>query len=194
MSAAEFFCSRYHYYSEMKEVFVLARPEKEQIVAYVAEKLEGSKAAVVTHYRGLNVAEATELRNKLREAGVEYKVVKNTLARIAASQTGLSDLNQYLTGPTAIAFSANDPVAPAKVLSEYAKKHDNLKIIAGIVEGKVIDANGVKALAALPPKEVLVAKLLGSMQSPISGLVNVLQGNIRNLVYVLNAVREKKGA
>lgn len=167
---------------------------KQPVVQEIKGKLEASKGAVLTDYRGLNVAEVTELRTKLREVGVEYKVVKNTLARIAANEIGIEGLDGYLEGPTAIAYGIEDAVAPAKVLSEFAKAHKNLEIKAGILEGKVIDLDGVKALADLPSREVLLAKLLGSMQSPLYGMANVLQGNLRNLVYVLDAVRKTKEA
>jgi large subunit ribosomal protein L10 len=167
---------------------------KQPVVQEIKGKLEASKGAVLTDYRGLNVAEVTELRTKLREVGVEYKVVKNTLARIAANEIGIEGLDGYLEGPTAIAYGIEDAVAPAKVLAEFAKAHKNLEIKAGILEGKVIDLNGVKALADLPSREVLLAKLLGSMQSPLYGMANVLQGNLRNLVYVLDAVRKTKEA
>jgi large subunit ribosomal protein L10 len=167
---------------------------KQPVVQEIKGKLEASKGVVLTDYRGLNVAEVTELRTKLREVGVEYKVVKNTLARIAANEIGIEGLDGYLEGPTAIAYGIEDAVAPAKVLSEFAKAHKNLEIKAGILEGKVIDLNGVKALADLPSREVLLAKLVGSMQSPLYGMANVLQGNLRNLVYVLDAVRKTKEA
>lgn len=167
---------------------------KKRVVDEIKERLEKIQGAVLTDYRGLNVAEVTELRNKLREAGVEFKVLKNTLTRIAAHQVGLEDLDSYLEGPTAIAFGIDDPVAPAKILSEFAKAHKALEIKAGILENKVIDAEGVKALADLPSREVLLAKLLGAMQSPMYGFAGSLQGLLRNLVYVLDAVREKKAA
>lgn len=167
---------------------------KQPIVQEIKAKLEESKGAVLTDYRGLNVAEVTDLRNRLRQAGIEYKVVKNTLTRLAANEIGLEGLDAYLEGPTAIAYGVEDPVAPAKILSEFAKEHKNLEIKAGIIEGKVIDFAGVKALAELPSKEVLLAKVLGGMQSPLYGFANVLQGNLRNLVYVLDAVRKTKEA
>jgi len=168
------------------------RSEKEAVVAELKEKLSSAKGAVLTDYRGLTVSQDTQLRRKLRESAVEYRVVKNTMTRIAASELGISDLNQFLEGPTAIAFSAVDPVAPAKIISQFSKDNKVLEIKAGLVEGKVIDVDGVKALASLPPREVLLAKLCGTMQAPIAGLVNVLQGNIRNLVYALEAVRKSK--
>jgi large subunit ribosomal protein L10 len=173
---------------------MLARAEKEAVVETLKEKLSQTKGAVLTNYRGLTVAQDTKLRRKLREGGVEYKVVKNTMMRIAADELGLNDLDSVLEGPTAIALSYTDPVAPAKIISEFIKesKLEVLEVKAGLVEGKVIDAHGVKALASLPPREVLIAQVLAGMQSPIAGLVNVLQGSIRNLVYTLEAVRQKK--
>lgn len=168
--------------------------EKQAIVAELKERLVNTKGAVLTNYRGLTVAQDTKLRRKLREAGVEYRVVKNTMTRIAAKEAGLEGLDAHLEGPTAIAISFTDPVAPAKVISDFVKENklDMLEVKAGIVEGSVIDAQGVKALAALPPREVLIAQVLAGMQSPIVGLVNVLQGSIRNLVYALDAVRQQK--
>lgn len=168
--------------------------EKQAMVAEMKEKLSASKGAVLTEYRGLNVALDTKLRRKLREAGVEYRVVKNTMTRVAAREIGLDELAQYLEGPTAIAMSTTDPVAPAKVISDFVKENKlkTLSVKAGLVEGKIIDAEGVKALASLPPREVLLAQVLAGMQSPIAGLVNVLQGSIRNLVYTLEAVRKQK--
>ena len=167
---------------------------KQAIVAELKEKLTGAKGAVLVNYRGLTVAQDTKLRRQLREAGVEYRVVKNTMTRIAAQEAGLEGLDVYLEGPTAMAISTTDPVAPAKIMTDFVKEHklQVLEVKAGLVEGNVIDEKGVKALASLPSREVLIAKMLGSMQSPITGLVNVLQGSIRNLVYALDAVRQQK--
>lgn len=168
--------------------------EKLQTVAEIKEKLSAAKGAVLTNYRGLTVAQDTKLRRKLREAGVEYRVFKNTMTRIAAQEAGIEGLDSYLEGPTAIAMSTTDPVAPAKIISDFIKENklQALEVKAGLVEGKVIDGAGVKALSSLPPKEVLVARVLAGMQSPIAGLVNVLSGNLRNLVYALEAVRKQK--
>ncbi|VBB08852.1 ribosomal protein l10p [Lucifera butyrica] len=170
------------------------RSEKEAVVAELKDKLAGTKGAVLTSNRGLTVAQDTKLRRKLRENGVEYRVVKNTMTRIAAQELGLEGLDKYLEGPTAIAMSSTDPVAPAKIIADFVKENKGqfVEIKAGVVEGKVIDSAGVKALASLPPREVLVAQVLAGMQSPIVGLVNVLQGSIRNLVYTLEAVRKQK--
>ena len=183
------------YFSNLKEVDEMAiTAAKQAIVAELKEKLTGAKGAVLVNYRGLTVAQDTKLRRQLREAGVEYRVVKNTMTRIAAQEAGLEGLDAYLEGPTAMAISTTDPVAPAKIITDFVKEHklQVLEVKAGLVEGNVIDENGVKALASLPSREVLIAKMLGSMQSPITGLVNVLQGSIRNLVYALDAVRQQK--
>jgi len=168
--------------------------EKQAVVASLKEKLSTAQGAVLTSYSKLTVAQDTKLRCKLREAGVEYRVVKNTMTRIAAKEAGIEGLDEYLEGTTALAVSATDPVAPAKIISEFIKEYklEGLEIKAGLVEGKVIDAEAVKALAALPAREVLIAQVLAGMQSPIVGLVNVLQGSIRNVVYALDAVRQQK--
>ncbi|MCX7842029.1 MAG: 50S ribosomal protein L10 [Clostridia bacterium] len=171
-----------------------ALQQKKEVVREISEKIKSAKAMVFADYRGLTVEQDTELRNALRKAGVEYKVVKNTLTRFAAKENGLDALDSYLNGPTSLALSETDPVAPAKVMAEYAKKFDKLELKVGVVEGRIIDIEGVKALAELPSREVLIAKVLGGFNAPISGLVNVLNGNIRGLVVALNAIAEKKGA
>lgn len=167
---------------------------KQVVVQEIAEKFRNAKTAVLVNYRGLTVEEVTELRAKSRDAGIEYKVYKNSMMRFAARETGYEGLLDVLVGPTAIAFCNTDPVAPAKVLSEFAKKHKALIIKAGMAEGKILDVKGVADLAELPPREVLVAKVLGALNSPISGFVNVLNGNLRGLVVALNAIAEQKQA
>lgn len=166
--------------------------QKKQIVQELTEKIKEAKALIFADYRGLTVEEDTELRAALRKAGVEYKVVKNSMTRFAVKQNGLDDLESYLVGPTAMALSSEDPVAPAKVLSEYAKKFKSLELKVGVIEGKVTDLDGLKAIAELPSKEELIAKTIGSLNSPIYGLVNVLNANIRGLVIALNAIAEQK--
>lgn len=168
------------------------RPEKAGKVAELKDLLTSSKGVVLVDYCGLTVAEDTELRSKMREAGVKYMVAKNTFIRIAAQEAGIEGLDAYLEHNTAVAFSAEDPVAPAKILNDFSKDHKALEIKAGILDGKVIGLDEVKAVAELPSREELLAKLVGSMQAPISGLVNVLQGTIRNFVYTLEAVQQKK--
>lgn len=167
---------------------------KSQIVSEVKEKLSRSKGVVLADYRGLTVAQVTKLRAQLRAEGIEFKVLKNTMVRRAANEVGIVGLDPYLEGPTAIAFSSEDPVAPAKILTEFAKIYKLLEIKAGVVEGKVIGQDDVRALAELPPREILLAQLLGAIQSPLVGMVNVLQGPIRKLGYALEEVRKLKEA
>ena len=166
--------------------------EKKKLVADLADRFKNSAGGVLVDYQGINVEQDTKMRSELREAGVDYFVFKNTLARLAAKECGFDDLLPILLKMTAIAISANDPVAPAKILTSYTEKIETFKIKAGFVEGAVIDANGVNRLPTLPPKEELVAKILGSLQAPISGLVNVLNGNLRGLACVLQAIHDKK--
>lgn len=153
--------------------------QKKTVVAELTEKMQNATAGVIVDYRGLTVEEDTKLRVKLREAGVEYKVVKNTLTRFAANQIGFEALDPVLNGPTALALS-DDPVAPAKVLAEFAKTNPNLEIKAGFLDGKVITLDEVKTLANTPSREVLIAKIMGSLNSPISKLVRTLQALVDN--------------
>lgn len=149
----------------------------------MTEKLTRVQAAILASYKGITVEEDTELRKKMREAGVEYKVIKNTLTARAAAEAGFKDIEKYLEGPIAIAFGYDDPTAPARVLADFAKNHKAIDLKAGIVQGEIFDKNKVIELAKVPPKDVLIAKLLGSFKAPLS-----------NLVYLLNAVKEKKEA
>ena len=169
-------------------------PAKVAVVEEMKEKLQASQGVVFVGFTGLTVADVTKLRRKFREGNVEYKVIKNTLTRIAANEVGYEGLAEFLEGPTAMAYSTEDAVAPAKILKEFIKetKTEALTVKVGIADGQIIDAAAVDALANLPSRDELIAKIVGSMQAPISGLVNVLQGNIRNMVYVLDAVRAKK--
>ena len=148
---------------------------KKQQVAKLIEKFKTAQAGVLVGYRGLTVEQDTELRNKLREAGVEYKVIKNTLIRFASKEVGLEALDSVLEGPTSIAMSDSDSIAPAKIIAEFAKTNDALEIKGGFLDGAVISLDEVKTLAATPSKEVLIAKLLGSLNSPISALARTLQ-------------------
>lgn len=166
--------------------------KKKAVVEELVEKLQSAQSFVLADYRGLTVSQDTELRNSLRNANVEYKVYKNTLIKLALDKIGITGLEEHLKSPTAVAISTEDVVAPAKVLSEFAKKFDKLEIKVGAVEGNVIDQQGIKDLADLPSKEVLVAKVLGGLNAPIAGFVNVLNGNLRGLACVLNAIQEKK--
>ncbi|SHF09510.1 LSU ribosomal protein L10P [Seinonella peptonophila] len=155
--------------------------KKKAVVQEIATRLSESKSTIVTDYKGLNVAQVTELRKQLREAGIEYKVLKNTLTRLATTQTDLSELNEHLIGPTAIAFSNEDVVAPAKILYNFAKENEQLEIKAGVVEGKVVSLDEIKSIASLPSREGLISMLL-----------SVLQGPVRNLALTLQSVADQK--
>lgn len=166
---------------------------KQAVVASIKEKFEQSQSAILFDYRGLTVAEVTELRKQCREQGVDYQVLKNTMIELAAKECGITGLDSYLKGPTAVAFGMKDAVAPAKVLTEFIKKSKKCEIKCGVVDGQFIDAAGVQALSELPPKEVLVAKLMGSINAPISNFVGVLSATLRSLVYAINAIYKAKG-
>jgi large subunit ribosomal protein L10 len=165
---------------------------KAGVVAEIREKLQKSSGVVLVEYAGMNVLEVTDLRNQLRRAKVEYKVLKNTLVNRAADELSIAGLEPFLKGPTAVAFGYEDPTVPAKVLTEYAKKAGKLQIKCGLVDGKLVKANEVEALAKIPAKEVLIAKMLGSMNAPATQLVGILNGPARALVCALNAIREQK--
>jgi len=151
---------------------------KKAQVEEIREKLEKAQAAVLVNYRGLNVAETTELRRKFREAGVEYKVYKNNLLKIAIKGTDFEPLENDLTGPNAIAFGYEDPVIPAKIIKEFAKEHKALELKAGVVEGEYCDLEKITAIADIPSKEVLIGKFLGSIKAPISNFAYLLQAII----------------
>lgn len=168
--------------------------QKKAVVAELSERLKGSVAGVLVNYKGITVADDTKLRKDLREAGVKYTVVKNTLLKRAAEDAGIEGLDPVLEGTTALATSEEDYVAAAKILCEYAEKNKNFEIKSGYVDGGVLGVDEIKELAKLPSKEVLVAKALGGLNAPITGFVTVLNGNIRGLACVLNAIAEKKGA
>ena len=149
--------------------------QKQQAVAEIAAQLKTSTAGVLVNYQGITVDDDTKMRKALREAGVKYMVVKNSLTGRACDEVGLSDMKQYLSGMTAIAIGSEDPIAPAKVLKEYADKVESFSILAGYLDGAVIVAKTVEALADIPSKEVLIAKFLGSIKSPIYKFAYALQ-------------------
>ncbi|MGL4283943.1 MAG: 50S ribosomal protein L10 [Eubacterium aggregans] len=165
---------------------------KQVIVQEIADKLKNAQGTVVVDYRGLNVEEVTDLRKQARDQGVDYKVYKNSMMRFAAKEAGLEGLLESLVGPTGIAFCESDPVAAAKLFSNFAKEHKALEIKAGVVEGRVLDVAGVDELAKLPPREQLVAKVLGGLNAPIAGFANVLNANLKGLVVAFNAIAEQK--
>ena len=156
---------------------------KQPIVQEISETIKDAQSLVVVDYRGLTVAQDTELRKKLREAGVTYKVCKNTMMKRAFEGTDFAQLDEYLEGPNAIAISKEDATAPARIICNFAKKAEALEVKAGVVEGSVYDAAGIQELSKIPSREELLSKLLGSLQSPIT-----------NLARVLNQIAEKGGA
>ncbi len=171
----------------------MKREDKKSVVEGLHAAWLASSAGVVTHYRGLTVAEMGELRRNLTQSGIHLQVVKNTLARRAAEGTDFAAAEDLFSGPTAVAFGS-DPVAMSKALSDFAKQHDALQILGGVLEGKRIGAEDIKALASLPSREVLLAKLLGSMVWPISGFVRTLSEVPASLVRTLAAVRDQRQA
>ena len=164
---------------------------KKDVVEEIKTLIKDSHSFVIVDYKGLTVAEDTAMRNKYREAGCVYKVLKNRLVKIALNDLGYTEYDSILEGPTAIAFGMTDAVAPAKIAIDMVNESKKTAIKCGMVDGSYLDVEGVKALATLPPREVLVAKLLGMLQSPITGLVRVLNGPISGLARVLNAIAEQ---
>ncbi|TDT46019.1 50S ribosomal protein L10 [Fonticella tunisiensis] len=156
------------------------REIKEAKVKEIVEKLQRAQSAILTSYIGITVEEDTELRKKMREAGVEYRVVKNTLTSRAVKELGYEGLDQYLAGPVAIAFGYDDPTTPARILADFAKDHKAIELKAGIVQGEIFDTAKVVELSKIPPREVLLSRLLGSMKAPLS-----------NFAYALAALRDK---
>ena len=154
---------------------------KKGVVADIRQKFEKAQTAVLVDYRGLNVAEVTDLRNQLRKAGVEYAVLKNTMINLAVKDMNLDEMKPHLEGPTAVAFGYEDAIAPAKILSEFAKKNKKISIKCGVCDGAYLDEAGVQALANTPSREVLIAKIMGSMMSSVS-----------KFVYALEAIRKQQ--
>ncbi|MDY6064768.1 MAG: 50S ribosomal protein L10 [Finegoldia sp.] len=155
--------------------------QKQAVIDEIKENIEKSEAMVLVDYRGLDVSELTELRNKYREENVVYKVYKNTMMNFAFKDLGYDDFLDLLNGPNAVAFSMDDPMAAARVSKNFASDHENLVIKAGYLGDKFLDVDGVKKIAAIPPKDQLIAKLLGSLRAPLS-----------NFVYVTKAIADKK--
>ena len=156
---------------------------KQPVVEEISANIKDAQSVVLVDYRGLTVDQDTQLRKSLREAGITYKVYKNTFMNFAFKGTEFEGLTQYLEGPSAVAISADDATAPARVLAEFAKTAENLEIKAGVVEGTVYDAKGIASIASIPSRDVLISRLLGSMQSPIT-----------NFARVMNLLAEKGGA
>lgn len=165
--------------------------DKINVVAEFKDKLANSEVAVATTYIGINVAKVTDLRNKMRAAGIEFKVYKNTLARLALREMGVEAAADLLVGPTAWAFS-KDPVAPAKILKQCASEVKFVSMVGGVLDGKVVNKEQLIALASLPPREVLLAHVVGTIAAPLSQFVGVLSAVPRSLVNVLDQIRKQK--
>lgn len=168
------------------------REQKEAVVSQVSERLSRARAVVLTDFRGLKVEQMTELRHQLREKGLDYMVVKNTLLRLAASGTPTEALLEGLEGPNGMAVGYDDPVDLAKVLTEFAKTNPKFEVRKGLLEGTVIDTAQVEALSKLPSREVLLAQLLGTMNAVPQGMVTVMAGIVRSLLNVLKAIEDQK--
>ena len=173
----------------------MKRSEKEAIIAEVAEKAARAVAMYFADFSKLTVAEETELRREFRKSGVEYNVVKNTLARKALQQlTGYDRVYDKLVGPTGIAFSYDDPSTPAKIIKKYSEKLGKFKLKAAVIEKQVYDASKLNELANMPSRKDMIAAILGSLQAPASGIVGAINAVARDLVYVLDAIEKKKAA
>ncbi len=168
--------------------------KKEATIEELRERIAAAKNLFFTNYAGLTVAEVTKLRSELRKSGDTYAIIKNTLFSIAAGEEVAKPLESFLAGPTGVVFAGADPVAPAKALKTFSDSTKPLEIKAAWIDGKVVDAAQVGILASLPPKIELLSRLVGSLKSPLFGLVYVLSGNQSGLVRALNAIREQKAA
>ncbi len=162
------------------------------MVAEIRERFVHASAVILADYRGLNVKEMQQLRAALRDAGGDLKVYKNSLTEIAVRELALAPMNEYLEGPTALVFAADDPISPAKAMMAFAKEHTALEVKGGLFEDSLLDAAGVKAFAALPSREELVAKLLGTMLNPAAGLVRTLNGPAEAFARVMNSIAGQK--
>ena len=166
--------------------------KKETEVKALEEKFRAAKSAILTDFRGLSVAEMTALRNLLRKSNIEYRVIKNRLARIAIQNTSLADLESLLSGPNGISLGYDDPITASKLLSQFVRSTSNLDIKGGVIEGKLYKKEEILAIAELPPREVLISRVVGGIASPLSGFVQVLCGPIRRLMGTLEALRARK--
>jgi large subunit ribosomal protein L10 len=172
----------------------LNKQEKTQVVSSLRDKFSVAKIALLADYRGLSVIDMTSLRKKLRDASVDFRVVKNNLAKIATQGTDFEPLKDHFEGPTALALSYDDVVAPAKILNDAVKEFKHFELRAGFLEGAVLDKAEIVKIAMLPSREELLGMFLRVLQGPLTGLITVMNGPLRNLVYALNAVKDKKTA
>ena len=168
--------------------------EKKKIVEDIRKRFLESKVVILTDYKGLDVEKINELRGKLKQSGVEYKVVKNTLLVRASEETDISLIKDSFKGPSAVALSCDDPVTPAKILTEFADEHESLEIKVGVMNGKILDLSAIKKLSALPSREVLLGSLLSVMSGVPSAFVRALNDMPRRLLNVLQAIKEQKEA
>jgi large subunit ribosomal protein L10 len=166
--------------------------EKQSIVEDLKDRFAKSKVVIVTDYKGLDVTSINSLRRELRKADCEYRVVKNTLLRRASEETDIAVIKDAFTGPNAVTLSYEDPVAPAKVLTEFAKSNDKLEIRVGVMDGKMLDADAIKALSALPSREVLLGQLLSAMNGVPGAFVSTLNNILGQMLNVLMAIKEQK--
>lgn len=166
--------------------------KKQAVVDEIKAQIEASESVVVVAYSKLNVEDVTKLRSQFRAEGVDYKVYKNTMVRLAMNDLGYEGHDAVLTGPNAFVFSKEDMVSGPKIAAKFAEDHDGFVIKAGLMDGRMMSEEDVKKLSKMPSKEVLLSMVLRGLQGPISGLANVCQGTIRSVVYALNAVKEKK--
>jgi large subunit ribosomal protein L10 len=171
----------------------MATPEKEKLVQDLSEKLSQSEVTIMVDYTGVTVQAVTKLRAEFRKASVEYRIYKNTLARIAAKNSNLEPATKFMDGPTGYVFS-NEPVAPAKLLVDFIKANPTMAVKCAILDGKLVDAAQVKAIASLPPRESLLGQFAGQLNSPATSMANVLAAPIRKLAYALEDLRKKKEA
>lgn len=173
----------------------VTRQKKEQVLAELIKSFEKAKTVVFSQYQGTNVKNMRELRRKLREGNVSFKVARKTLMTLAAKKVGFDEVPaDFMKGPIGLAFGMGDAIAPAKIVNDFGKTVGTVKIVGAIFEGKLINAAEAKVIALLPSKEVLLAKLLGSMKAPISGFYSILHGLLRGFVYTLSEVQRKKPA
>lgn len=177
-----------------KEEVLITKEKKSQQLSEITEKFSRSKAVVFTEYKGLTVAEISELRKVLREAGTEYKVVKNTLIEIAAKGTSIESAKDSFSGPTGIAFGFEDPIAATKKVLEFSQKNEKFKIKSGVIEGRLCSVDEIKTIAKLPPRNVLLSMMAGAFQAPASKLAGALNATLSQFVYALKALEARKSA
>jgi large subunit ribosomal protein L10 len=173
----------------------VTRKQKEETLEKLIDSFKKAKTVVFSQYQGTNVKGMRELRKRLRENKVAFKVAKKTLMTLAAKKIGFDQIpDEFMQGPIGLAFGMEDQIAPAKIIHEFGKTHETVKIVGAIFEGKLMPAGEVRAIATLPGREVLLAKLLGSMKAPIAGFHAILYGLLRNFVYALSEIQKKKPA